>query len=139
MEWNIPTSIDAKVFQAAESVAQNGHIRLWQNQVNNSNKNSNQQNQANNSPKSVTGRVVEVNSLGTITVRVQDNQHTHDQKFHFSSIRVPRLPQREFTPETKGKQQKNQRGEVGWEPCRSVSQGVECYSCLPKTAWPPTC
>ena len=29
-------------------------------------------------------------------------------------------------------------GEVGSEPCRSVSQGVECYSCLPKTAWPPT-
>ena len=24
------------------------------------------------------------------------------------------------------------------EACRSVSQGVECYSCLPKTAWPPT-
>ena len=20
-----------------------------------------------------------------------------------------------------------------------MSQGVECYSCLPKTAWPPTC
>ena len=29
-------------------------------------------------------------------------------------------------------------GEVGSQPCRSVSQGVECYSCLPKTAWPPT-
>ena len=29
-------------------------------------------------------------------------------------------------------------GEVGSKPCRSVSQGVECYSCLPKTAWPPT-
>ena len=28
--------------------------------------------------------------------------------------------------------------QVGSEPCRSVSQGVECYSCLPKTAWPPT-
>ena len=27
---------------------------------------------------------------------------------------------------------------VGSQPCRSVSQGVECYSCLPKTAWPPT-
>ena len=27
---------------------------------------------------------------------------------------------------------------VGSKPCRSVSQGVECYSCLPKTAWPPT-
>ena len=26
--------------------------------------------------------------------------------------------------------------EVGSEPCRSVSQGVECYSCLPKNAWP---
>ena len=32
----------------------------------------------------------------------------------------------------------NEAAEVGSQPCRSVSQGVECYSCLPKTAWPPT-
>ena len=24
------------------------------------------------------------------------------------------------------------------DPCRSVSQGVDCLICLPKTAWPPT-
>ena len=30
-------------------------------------------------------------------------------------------------------------GEVGSQPCRSVSQGVGLASCLPKTAWPPTC
>ena len=29
-------------------------------------------------------------------------------------------------------------GQVGSEAGASVSQGVECYSCLPKTAWPPT-
>ena len=31
------------------------------------------------------------------------------------------------------------RGEVGSQPCRSVSQGVGRMFCLPKTAWPPTC
>ena len=29
-------------------------------------------------------------------------------------------------------------GQVGSEPCRSVSQGVDTRLCLPKTAWPPT-
>ena len=28
--------------------------------------------------------------------------------------------------------------EVGSQPCRSVSQGVDTRLCLPKTAWPPT-
>lgn len=110
VEWNIPTSIDAKVFQTAEGVAKSGKIRLWQNHQpkannnNNNNKNSNQQSQA---PQVVTGKVVEVNSLGTITVRVQDGQNSRDQKVHFSSIRVPRLPPREVSPDAnKGKQQK---------------------------------
>ena len=39
----------------------------------------------------------------------------------------------------KEEHKKEHKKEVGSEPCRSVSQGVECYSCLPKTAWPPTC
>ena len=28
--------------------------------------------------------------------------------------------------------------QVGSQPCRSVSQGVDTRLCLPKTAWPPT-
>jgi endonuclease YncB( thermonuclease family) len=111
VEWNIPTTIDAKVFQTAENTAKNGHIRLWQNQQsnNNNNKNSNQNNS--HVTKNATGKVIEVNSLGTITVRVIDNQHSLDQKFHFSSIRVPRLPPREISPDSnKGKQQNKKGG-----------------------------
>lgn len=50
-------------------------------------------------------------TIGTITVRVQDGQNSRDQKVHFSSIRVPRLPPREVSPDAnKGKQQKQKGG-----------------------------
>jgi len=105
VEWNIPATIDAKVFKDAENVAKNNRIRLWQNQQTNTNKNANQNNP--HVTKNATGKVIEVNSLGTITVRVIDNQHSLDQKFHFSSIRVPRLPPRDPPQDSnKGKQQK---------------------------------
>ena len=39
---------------------------------------------------------------------------------------------------TKKYLQLDKDGEVGSQPCRSVSQGVGLASCLPKTAWPPT-
>jgi len=103
VDWHIPTSGDAKLFHAAEQVAKDAKLRIWQ-----QNNNNNKKQIINTKSAAVNGRVVEVNSLGTITVRVQENL---EQKFHFSSIKVPRLPFREVSKDTKVKGNKNNQTE----------------------------
>lgn len=112
VDWTIPSTSDAKAYQAAEKVAKTAKLRIWSNaDAGWPVKNQQPQGQA---PKQVTGRVIEVNSLSTITVRVQENNNTYESKFHFSSIRAPRPPPREApkeAPKGKGKGNKEETEE----------------------------
>jgi staphylococcal nuclease domain-containing protein 1 len=96
VDWNLPSNSEASSYHNAELIAKKGNLRVWQNY-------NPAKNQPQNQPakSAITGRVIEVNSLGTITLQIKDNNKPYEEKVQFSSIKVPRLPLREKLPERK--------------------------------------
>jgi len=106
VEWSASNKNELPAWKEVEGKAKAAKLRLWKGHSGVSKQDDGKQS----TQKSLTGQVVEVVNAGSIVVRIsKEKGRVDDYKLHFSSVKVPPLPNKKANKDNKGKPQEEQK------------------------------